>query len=823
MSQEDDEMDISLSPPLTSKRRLDQEDESVQSYKRMDLGDNVDGQRQQQQQQQQQIDIVNGPMNRSSEPPRTWQLSHEDAEYCLMDYVLWVQRYTAFIGLPSSTDAEIEKSRQEELVYLVNELYNIWTRGRSASRGANVIVDPQGIAYCLFVGQLVGVKLNQGIIEHKMSEFTQQIMSVIGAHQMHNFADSSIPEHNLSLSKMNSVMMATQNAYRMLLHACAMQFALNPATESIVPSKDVLFFVENFRLFKVRFEEAKPLQKLILYMIAVASQKRYRRYQNGVYAEKITEDGYRTHFWERVMSMEDFIRSECVRQNNYEMWAIHSEKRIMEAALDFLCKFHDLEFPFVRVDRHVFSFRNGIYFAANRYFRPYSSGQLNWGADSTFVSRKDILGQTNMQRRATTNSSANYFDVDFCEYPSWDVVPTPAVDKVLNDQKIPLEAQRVVWAMLGRILYEVGELDDWQVVCWMLGKANTGKSTLSKIVPLFYREEDVAILSNNVEQQFGLQGIFDKLAYIAPEVGKTFQLPQTQWQSMISGEGMSVAQKFKVAETTTWKVPGLFAGNEMPSWVDNSSSVVRRIVMVSFNETISKVDGDISKRFKMEIAQIINKANQAYHLMLKEYGSSGIWEKLPVYFKEAQSRLKAKTHPLYNFLQNKDSVIIDPESYTSLEHFRTVFRNYVQKCNLRSVAWIEEMYSVPFEDYKITIEIAPSIEWPIGSGIMVQNHTILRGVSIRDHQQQNMSQMPIMYGRSADGGPNPIHDQDGGGQHVRRNSGNSGNSLTRFGNKNNGNNGNNGNKNFGGNKNIGGGSNKTMMEPAEIPMLDLTK
>jgi hypothetical protein len=260
---------------------------------------------------------------------------------------------------------------------------------------------------------------------------------------------------------------------------------------------------------------------------------------------------------------------------------------------EYLTAFYDPEFPFIYIDRHVFSFRNGIFFCATRTFRPYSEGVVDWGVDSRVRSRADI-GRENMARKRgifggphITNAAANYFDVNFVDYTpqilenkeAWLDIPTPTFDKLLTDQNIPIEARKVVYGLIGRTLYEVGELDDWQIILWLLGRANTGKSTICKIAQLFYQPDDVAVISNNIEEQFGLGSVYDKLVFVAPEVKKDFRLNQAEFQSMVSGEKMSIARKFKDAAGVMFKVPGIIAGNDMPAWMDNSDSLGRRIAL----------------------------------------------------------------------------------------------------------------------------------------------------------------------------------------------------------------------------------------------------
>lgn len=713
---------------------------------------------------------------------RPWQLTAEDFKRCHFDYRLWHNRYTIFnshahkavgergkiIDIPPALKAE----RQKELQYLASDLHSIWTLGcslNSTDRRPDAQVDVLGIAHAMFFDTLTTkIKLNIAVVDAQMKRLEEPLISLFSHHKLYDLADPENEEHNRSLSKLNCVFMALRNSYRMFLHICAAELSLNPASNGIIPSNKVLFFVESYTLAPSRIEDAKPFTRLILHLINVAAQMGYRRYRGGVYEEKITPEGYRTHFWKRVMDIETFVSLETSRDHSFEMFNLSTGSGgLTKNATTFLTEFYDAEFPFVYVDRHVFSFRNGVYFAAQRKFRRFADGAVNWGVDSAVTDKRKQKKIGNhygeVAGRTFTNASANYFDMDFVEYDNWSDIPTPTVDKLLNDQEIPADAQRIVWGLLGRILYNVGELDDWQIILYLLGRANSGKSTLCKIVPIFYQQEDVAVLSNNIEEQFGLQGVYNKLAFIAPEIKKDFRLPQALFQSMVSGEGMSVPIKFKEAVTVDWHVPGIIAGNDVPSWVDNSNSVVRRVAMVNFQKPILRVDGEISNKLKDEVGAILLKANHAYHLMLEDYGSRGIWEMLPPYFKETQDSLKAKTHPLYNFLKSGELEFVDKSLYISVDAFRNAFSAHCNKINQKRSVWNEELYVVPLQDYNLKIERPESIEWPIGTGIQEHRLDIIRGVILREHRYALSQQLPDAFAKGSGGGPVPIYDQDGGG------------------------------------------------------------
>lgn len=106
------------------------------------------------------------------------------------------------------------------------------------------------------------------------------------------------------------------------------------------------------------------------------------------------------------------------------------------------------------------------------------------------------------------------------------------------------------------------------------GMASSGKSTIVlKVAKQFFEAVDVGVLSNNIEKKFGLSAFVDKYLFVAPEIKNDLQIEQAEFQSMVSGEDIQVNTKYAKARSCVWKVPGVLAGNEVPSWCDNSGSI----------------------------------------------------------------------------------------------------------------------------------------------------------------------------------------------------------------------------------------------------------
>ena len=102
---------------------------------------------------------------------------------------------------------------------------------------------------------------------------------------------------------------------------------------------------------------------------------------------------------------------------------------------------------------------------------------------------------------------------------------------------------------LGRMLYDLNELDYWQVITFLKVWSSRESTIITKVVKEFYENEDVGQLSNDGERQFALSAFYNKKIFIAPEIKGDFTLPQAVLQGIISGEDVSIPIKFKTAES----------------------------------------------------------------------------------------------------------------------------------------------------------------------------------------------------------------------------------------------------------------------------------
>ncbi len=492
-------------------------------------------------------------------------------------------------------------------------------------------------------------------------------------------------------------------------------------------------------------EEAKPYQKLLLFLLNTAYERNLRKYKGRLYKQIVVrEQGrppYRTHAWEVDCEVADFVYSAVQKEKDIDMWMnMTSSHANVTSAVAYIKSCKDFEVETLAPDRHVFSFKNAVYDASNNTVYEFSEEGCRIPASLV---------------------SAKYFNIDFPvdlvseEDVDWRDIPTPKLDSILAHQKVPTEPYTVkkkryvtnaqgrrttvfeedleqpqlsvmdwFYVFIGRMIYEIGEHDDWQVLLFIKGVAGSGKSTLGKIVSYLYDANDVGVLSNNTEKKFGLSQLVDKLIYVCYEVKNDFQLDQGEFQCMVSGEQMSIPFKHEMAQAVTWKTHGMFMGNELASWCDNSGSMSRRIVMAQFDQIVTDGNPKLFLELQNEMGNILLKSNRAYREAAFAFGTKDIWNCLPPYFADNRRKLRAETHPLAFFFANSDSLIFEPTAYVSLNDLKVEMKRFISnEGTFKTVtkAFTADFYQWVMEAWELRVEqdVRPYRDGKVVSGLFV--------------------------------------------------------------------------------------------------------
>lgn len=417
--------------------------------------------------------------------------------------------------------------------------------------------------------------------------------------------------------------------------------------------------------------ECLPATQLHMFLYTNAADQGLRRLDGDVYARHLIESPagsgrqVYTNAWVCTESMMEYAYRMCDANTHFEqykMWS-GSGEATRKAVVQMLQHSPGAAFPQLVIDRHVFSCRSGVFDARScRFFR---HGSLPSG-----------LGV-----------SANFFDLEFDERcalgTDWWSIPTPFMDRLLHfhfpvsddnvvagtvprprpeDYEQNRNIVEVIWAIFfGRMLFDVGEMDNWEVFGYIKGMAGTGKSTIFNVLQSIYMKQFVGKIENNAERVFG-QSTWDRaLIILGTELGNGVSLSVEFFKSWVTGEPVQLARKYKDPVVTKITAPGIGAGNESLGLNDQANSIARRLLMVHFARSVpSEVSvTDVGERLKLEMFNIIVKGAMAYRALREHVGRQSIWAPgvLPPYFHETRDAQQRNNSVIEDFMRSGQVVL----------------------------------------------------------------------------------------------------------------------------------------------------------------------
>jgi hypothetical protein len=406
--------------------------------------------------------------------------------------------------------------------------------------------------------------------------------------------------------------------------------------------------------------ELNPQQKLLDFLFQRAGDQRLRRKNAAFYRPRILTDGTHTGFYEYFCEIQDFMFRTVspVRLHPEEYDALTNKPSTPQQMIHLLSGLPDSRCPFLEKNRTKFSFANGVFDATDASFELYAN------------------------RSHTAQSTSNFFDAPISdEVLSMDPmnIPTPHFDKILQDQKFDDKARRWMYILCGRLLHEVGSLDDWQVTLYIRGVAGSGKSSILKTMGMMYEAGDVGFMMSDGQPTFCDEHLYDKFIVMAMDLDKRTTFSATRINSMISGEQVSINRKFKTALNETWKPPMILASNAQPPWPDVAGNLMRRFPILTFNHPVRQSDPHLFDKLKQELPVLLVKIARAYLQGVREFGSRSLWDDgiLPDMCHLAKKEYLITSNPLAAFLAS-DYVVFQLHMETDTSEFRRALQQFAK-------------------------------------------------------------------------------------------------------------------------------------------------
>ena len=495
-----------------------------------------------------------------------------------------------------------------------------------------------------------------------------------------------------------------------------------------------------FKFTPVDISKNTPYQNLLLYLFGKLNELEYAKYKESLY-EKVMVNGKFTYSWRKVESIKSFIIRTCNMKTNYEQWknSTSGGNNNIKSAEQYICDYTGPELKNIEKDRHVHSFRNGLYLS-----------KINIGTDTEPIWTDKFVPYGEKSPYVTPSTvSSKYFDLEFNDYSDVEsenffeiIKDCPVFKSILDYQKFPKDVQKWLVIFIGRNLYEISEIERWCVIMYLLGMAGAGKSTIiEKIIAKFYEEDDVMMLSNNIEKKFGIKPLCKAKLVIGPEIQSDCSLEQTEWQLMTERGTLTPAEKNKNAETITWTPPVPMAGNSVPKYNNNCGQQSRRTVIWKFWRKVIDTNTHLEEELYQELPKIMKMSVMGYLWAVNTYKKKGIWKILPKYFQDTQEEMDENTNTLINFLKSS-KVVLSEKCYVPEKVFKQAFNEHCRENNLTKSQFTVDFYSVPFSNNGITVTKRTRRKYPANTDNYF-NGTFFTGVDIvNDTQEDEAPEIP---------------------------------------------------------------------------------
>jgi hypothetical protein len=594
-------------------------------------------------------------------------------------------------------NTQIQTLNPEEFMTFLSQLEDMWDMN---TKGDHIMPINTGFKNFFHPNERdpetdMPYKLDPDVVSGKYNRLNEKLGHMYHRAVFLKLLDNEDDEDSVTIStRINRLIDQVYDAWQIVSGYIRMYERVNyPTHASINSDHDPSIFRSSTM---VKFDELTPYQQAIITCLKKLYGNNLRKYKGYCCSQIKTDDGKSTRAWQQNETIQEYVYSVGQKESENELWrALTSRGAVYNDVIRHLSNCKDIQFPEIKKNRHVWSFKNGIFIGKD------------WSAKTgLYQSSFYTYDSREFMNLDQTIVSCKYFENDFTNYDhmeNWYDIPTPHFQTVLDYQKFDTEVSKWMYVMGGRLCFDVNDMDTWQIIPFLKGIARSGKSTLiTKVFRKFYNADDVRTLSNNVEKKFGLSSIYDAFMFIAPEVKGDLQLEQAEFQSVVSGEDVSIAVKHEKAKSFEWITPGVLGGNEVPNWRDNSGSVLRRILTWNFGKQVKDADPTLETKLEVELPIILQKCVRAYLEYAQKYSDRDIWNVVPEYFKVVQRQVATIASTLENFLQST-GVKYGKELYCPQKDFIALFNAHCGANNLGKPRFTQDFYVGPFSQRDIEV------------------------------------------------------------------------------------------------------------------------
>ena len=163
---------------------------------------------------------------------------------------------------------------------------------------------------------------------------------------------------------------------------------------------------------------------------------------------------------------------------------------------------------------------------------------------------------------------------------------------------------------------------NYQKVFFIIGKPNTGKTTLVKLITEFCGEGNVSVVSlDDFNKTFGLATIVNKTANIISDAKKTKVLATDMFKTLADGSLIKINEKYRPEFNYRYTGKLIFALNSYPDFSEDFDGIERRMVILTFKHVFKEGGKEYNPTLHEELATeeclsaLLNRAIQGYRTL----------------------------------------------------------------------------------------------------------------------------------------------------------------------------------------------------------------
>ena len=453
-------------------------------------------------------------------------------------------------------------------------------------------------------------------------------------------------------------------------------------------------------------QEYSDHQRLQLEAMCELSLRGCRRKGTLVYIPVINTNGQFCYSFTEMCSVEEFVCKITGPDVRHDMWLLATSKQSNDTYLvRRLCESNNAMFPEIKADRHIFAFRNAIYDAMSDRLHYYDDGKLS----------SNVVACNYIDKVVDRAALDEMGGASACTPGDLQRL-TPVFESLMEYQEFSPGVRRWKMAYMGKMLYDLNEMDRWQITLFLYGVAGTGKSTWCYIASQFYDPEDVGLMTGSMERTFGLATVgADKHIFLCPEVMQQFALSQSDFNVLVEGGRIKMATKFKMAKDTVWRAPGMWAGNVPMPFQNAHGNLRRRLSVVGYKKAVVNRIANLPDLLREELPYIMMRCNKAYRGVIEEFGvQADPWEIMNAldgeYFNEQASCLQAENDPLTAFVGNGELDFGD-NLYVPEQIFKERFMKFCERNGIKKPRWNTGMTAPVFAERKL-VTVTAAMPYP---------------------------------------------------------------------------------------------------------------